>query len=645
MAYKRILPLLLLLVPLWASAQIKFQNFPNGTNPIGSGDFTWCDQSGASNKCLFANIFASPLPIGSTTPNTGAFTSLNLSTPLAVASGGSGASSLASAGIPVFSGSITSGHCVQWLTSTTVQDAGAPCGTGSGGSFATLTGGVNTSASMFVGSGASLAATGSGSITATAVSGVVPTGNGGTGATSLLAAFLPVFSGGISSGHCAQWSATGILVDSGGGCGSGGSNAFSALTSSTNTSAAMLVGTGATLGATGSGAITATAMPASGLTGTILATNFPALTGDVTNSAGSLATTVVQVNGAVVPATAAVVGTNSSRQIVADSTTGTGNVVLAQNPTLVGPALGTPASGVATNLTGTAAALNIGGNAATATALAGSPTQCTGAQVPTGILANGNANGCFSPTGSGTVNAGTSNQVAYYAAGGNVVSGATLGNGLAIASASLNVTQVVNPQTGTTYAFLASDATKLVTFSNAAAVAASLSAATTTGFTAGYAFDVQNLGAGPVTITPATSAINGGATLVIGTNQGCSVTSDGTNYQVSACTAIGSQYATTKSAASGTSITPSCAIEDNFSTNTASGGTYTINAPTGCVPIEGQKLLLHESFTNSQTASFNATYDGGTAGLPTSLSGEVWLAFRWSSIGSKWDFMASATGF
>lgn len=45
------------------------------------------------------------------------------------------------------------------------------------------------------------------------------------------------------------------------------STAFSALTGSTNTTAAMLVGTGATLGATGSGTITATAVPGGGITG------------------------------------------------------------------------------------------------------------------------------------------------------------------------------------------------------------------------------------------------------------------------------------------------------------------------------------------------------------------------------------------
>lgn len=45
---------------------------------------------------------------------------------------------------------------------------------------------------------------------------------------------------------------------------------------------------------------------------------FPALTGDVTNSAGSLATTVGQIEGAAIPVSAFFVGTNSSKQLVAD---------------------------------------------------------------------------------------------------------------------------------------------------------------------------------------------------------------------------------------------------------------------------------------------------------------------------------------
>lgn len=69
--------------------------------------------------------------------------------------------------------------------------------------------------------------------------------------------------------------------------------------------------------------------------------------------------------------------TDGSKNLVSNAITGTGNVVMSSNATLVAPALGTPTNLVGTNITGTAAGLSIGGNAATATT-AGTVT--TGAQ-------------------------------------------------------------------------------------------------------------------------------------------------------------------------------------------------------------------------------------------------------------------------
>jgi len=81
---------------------------------------------------------------------------------------------------------------------------------------------------------------------------------------------------------------------------SGSAPAFSAITSGTNTAAAMVVGTGASLAATGTGAITATAAPLAGITG---------------------------------------FGTGVAT-ILAATPTGTGSLVAATNPTLVTPVLG-----------------------------------------------------------------------------------------------------------------------------------------------------------------------------------------------------------------------------------------------------------------------------------------------------------------
>jgi hypothetical protein len=58
--------------------------------------------------------------------------------------------------------------------------------------------------------------------------------------------------------------------------------------------------------------------------------------------------------------------------------TGTGSVVRATSPTLTTPALGTPTALVGTNITGTAAGLSIGGNAATATNATNATTQTAG---------------------------------------------------------------------------------------------------------------------------------------------------------------------------------------------------------------------------------------------------------------------------
>jgi hypothetical protein len=58
------------------------------------------------------------------------------------------------------------------------------------------------------------------------------------------------------------------------------------------------------------------------------------------------------------------------------SSTGTGSVVLSDSPTLVTPALGTPASGVVTNLTGTAS-ININGTVGAATPATGAFTALT----------------------------------------------------------------------------------------------------------------------------------------------------------------------------------------------------------------------------------------------------------------------------
>ena len=113
---------------------------------------------------------------------------------------------------------------------------------------------------------------------------------------------------------------------------------------------------------------------------------------------------------------------------------------------------------------------------------------------------------------------------------------ATAGQNLAVCTAANIWTTIsggsgVSAQTGTSYTFQDSDCSKLVTFSNAAAITASLpQAGASSWFKAGWVVDVQNRGAGNVTIVPASSTIDGAASLMLTQNQGARIFSDGTNY-------------------------------------------------------------------------------------------------------------------
>ncbi len=98
------------------------------------------------------------------------------------------------------------------------------------------------------------------------------------------------------------------------------------------------------------------------------------------------------------------------------TSTGTGNVVLSNSPTLVTPALGTPTALVGTNITGTASALSIGGNAATATSPASG-----GSFITTSNIGSQSVNYA---TSAGSASTATSATSATYATSSGSVSGA-----------------------------------------------------------------------------------------------------------------------------------------------------------------------------------------------------------------------------
>ena len=95
---------------------------------------------------------------------------------------------------------------------------------------------------------------------------------------------------------------------------------------------------------------------------------------------------------------------DASKNIVSVTNTGTGSNVLATSPTLVTPALGTPSSGVVTNLTGTAS-ININGTVGATTATTGAFTTLAASSTVT--LSGGTANGVAYLNGSKVVTSGS----------------------------------------------------------------------------------------------------------------------------------------------------------------------------------------------------------------------------------------------
>lgn len=137
----------------------------------------------------------------------------------------------------------------------------------------------------------------------------------------------------------------------------------------------------------------------------------------------------------------------------------------------------------------------------------------------------------------------------------------------------------VNAQSGTSYSVAATDCGKHITFNNASAVAVTLPQSSSAFFPSGCWVDMQNYGAGTVTVTPTTSTINnGGSTLTIATNQGVKIVSDASNnYQVQ--TGKGSGGTVTTFTISGTgnqiTVTGTCTITTT--------GTCTLSIPNAFV--------------------------------------------------------------
>lgn len=247
--------------------------------------------------------------------------------------------------------------------------------------------------------------------------------------------------------------------------------------------------------------------------------------------------TVAQVNGGAVPASALIVGTNSSKQIVDNTATVEADVqnhswTYAADTGAANAYAIAPSPAVTSYVTGarfqfTAVHASTGASTLAVSSLAAKAIQKNGvALVANDIKANMVIDVIYDGTQFQMINPAGITEYTSNKDAASGYAGLDVNTMLKVAEQQ----ETLDARTTTSESVTSTSRGKVVTFSNSAATAATIAQAGTASLIAGWWADLVNLNTGTVTLTPTTSTINGNATLILQKGEGGRLVSDGTNY-------------------------------------------------------------------------------------------------------------------